>query len=71
MSLAAPEPGVSTMERKTVYRLLLILVLVLTVFYTLGLVGVVPFRVSYYITVFMIILFVVLRWDYHRGKGRG
>ncbi|AJC72060.1 membrane protein [Thermococcus guaymasensis DSM 11113] len=58
------------MERKTAYRFLLLLVLILTVFYTLGLVGVIPFEVSYYITIFMIILFVLLRWDHHRGKGR-
>lgn len=56
------------MERKAVYRALLLLVLVLTALYTLGLVGVVPFRVSYYITIFMILLFVILRIDYHRGK---
>ncbi|ACS33017.1 Conserved hypothetical protein [Thermococcus gammatolerans EJ3] len=60
----------SAMERKTTYRFLLVLVLILTVFYTLGLVGVVPFKVSYYITIFMIVLFVLLRWDYHRGERR-
>lgn len=56
------------MERRTVYRALLVLVLILTAVYTLGLLGVVPFRVSYYITIFMILLFIVLRMDYHRRK---
>ncbi|WP_198361930.1 hypothetical protein [Thermococcus gorgonarius] len=49
------------MERKTAYRVLLFLVLILTAAYTLGLVGVLPFRVSYYITIFMILLFLILR----------
>jgi len=49
------------MERKTAYRLLLVLVLVLAVVYTLGIVGIVPFTWSEYITVFMVILFFALR----------
>lgn len=59
---------VSRMERRTVYRALLVLVLILTAIYTLGLLGVVSFRVSYYITIFMIFLFIILRMDHHRGK---
>lgn len=58
------------MERKRVYRILLVLVLFLTVLYTLGLVGVLPFEVSYYITIFMLVLFVLLRFDYHRKRSR-
>lgn len=61
MSLAAPEPVVMSMERKTAYRMLLFLVLILTAAYTLGLAGLLPFRVSYYITLFMVLLFVILR----------
>ncbi|WP_167905880.1 hypothetical protein [Thermococcus sp. CX2] len=56
------------MERKTFYRLLLAVVLVLTFIYTLGLIGVVPFEVSYYITLFMVMLFIYLRFD---AKARG
>ncbi len=51
------------MERKTFYRVLLAIVLVLTVVYTLGIMGVIPFQWSYYITIFMIILFFYLRLD--------
>lgn len=51
------------MERKTLYRLLLPLVLILAALYTLGLVGKVPFSVSYYITIFFIFLFIFLRWE--------
>ncbi|AEK72369.1 membrane protein [Thermococcus sp. 4557] len=51
------------MERKTFYRILLVIVLVLTVVYTLGIMGVIPFRWSYYITIFMIILFFYLKLD--------
>ncbi|WP_297069940.1 hypothetical protein [Thermococcus sp.] len=53
------------MDRKRTYRLLLGLVLILAFFYTLGLFGVVSFRVSYYITIFMLVLFVLLRIEYH------
>ncbi|WP_167890610.1 hypothetical protein [Thermococcus sp. 18S1] len=51
------------MERKTFYRILLVIVLVLTVVYTLGIMGVIPFQWSYYITIFMIILFFYLKLD--------
>ncbi|WP_297438384.1 hypothetical protein [Thermococcus sp.] len=53
------------MERKHAYRLMLSIVLVLAFFYTLGLFGIIPFRVSYYITLFMLVLFVILRIEYH------
>jgi len=56
------------MERKMVYRVLLVLVLFLTFLYTLGLLGVVPFRMSYYITILFIFIFIALRMDHHRGK---
>ncbi|ACJ16032.1 hypothetical membrane protein [Thermococcus onnurineus NA1] len=56
------------MERKTFYRLLLVVVLILTLIYTLGLMGVVPFEASYYITLFMLMLFIYLRLD---AKARG
>jgi F0F1-type ATP synthase assembly protein I len=58
------------MERKRAYRILLVLVLFLTVLYTLGIVGVIPFRVSYYITIILIFIFIALRMDYHRGRMR-
>ncbi|WP_169791813.1 hypothetical protein [Thermococcus celericrescens] len=48
------------MERKTFYRILLVIVLVLTVVYTMGIMGVIPFQWSYYITIFMIILYFFL-----------
>ena len=51
------------MERKTFYRILLALVIVLTVVYTLGILGAVPFEWSYYITIFMIALFFYLRLE--------
>lgn len=51
------------MERKTVYRILLVIVIVLAVIFTLGVIGVVPFVWSEYITVFMVILFFVLRFS--------
>ncbi len=49
------------MEKKSLYRILLALVLVLTVVYTLGIMGLIPFRWSYYITIFMIVLFFALK----------
>ena len=49
--------------KKEHYRMLLVLVLILTVLYTLGLVGVLPFAVSYYITIFFVFLFLFLRWQ--------
>ncbi|GAB6102203.1 hypothetical protein JCM16138_14260 [Thermococcus atlanticus] len=49
--------------KKEHYRMLLVLVLILAVLYTLGLVGVLPFALSYYITIFMIFLFLFLRWQ--------
>jgi len=49
------------MEKKTVYRVLLAVVLILAVIYTLGIMGVVPFEWSYYITIFMIFLFFALK----------
>lgn len=55
------------MERKRFYRLLLPVVIVLGFLYTLGLVGVVPFTVSYYITIVFIILFLFLRWEARFG----
>ncbi|CAI1493883.1 conserved protein of unknown function [Thermococcus nautili] len=51
------------MERKTVYRVLLVIVIILAVIFTLGVIGVVPFVWSEYITVFMVILFFVLRFS--------
>ncbi|WP_167773497.1 hypothetical protein [Thermococcus sp. MV11] len=51
------------MERKTFYRILLAVVLALTGIYTLGIMGVIPFQWSYYITIFMIILFFYLKLD--------
>ncbi|KPU62428.1 membrane protein [Thermococcus sp. EP1] len=51
------------MERKRLYRFLLPVVLFLVLLYTLGLVGVIPFMVSYYITIFLIFLFIFLRWE--------
>ena len=51
------------MERKTVYRILLVIVIVLAVIFTLGVIGVVPFVWSEYITVFMVTLFFVLRFS--------
>ncbi|WP_297499406.1 hypothetical protein [Thermococcus sp.] len=50
-----------TMERKTAYRVLLLIVVLLAVVYTLGIVGLVPFRWSEYITLFMVLLFILLR----------
>jgi len=49
------------MEKKSLYRILLAIVLILTVVYTLGILGLVPFDWSYYITIFMIILFFALK----------
>jgi len=49
--------------KKEHYRILLIVVLILTFIYTLGLAGILPFMVSYYITIFMIFLFLFLRWE--------
>ncbi|WP_167714619.1 hypothetical protein [Thermococcus sp. ES12] len=49
------------MKRKTFYRILLVVVIILTVIYTLGIMGLVPFQWSYYITIFMIVLFLALR----------
>ncbi len=51
------------MERKTVYRVLLLIVLLLAVVYTFGVIGVVPFRWSEYITIFMVLLFIALRFS--------
>ncbi|MCD6373117.1 MAG: hypothetical protein J7L37_06195 [Thermococcus sp.] len=51
------------MERKTLYRVLLVIVLALTVVYTMGIIGIVPFQWSYYITIFMIILFFYLKLE--------
>jgi len=51
--------------RKSVYRMLLVLVVALTVVYTLGLLGVIPFIYSTYVTIFFLLLFVILRRDYH------
>ncbi|WP_297463341.1 hypothetical protein [Thermococcus sp.] len=51
------------MKKRTFYRILLAVVLVLTFVYTLGVLGVVPFEWSYYITIFMIVLFFYLRLD--------
>ena len=56
------------MEKKSLYRILLALVLVLTVVYTLGILGLVPFRWSYYITIFMIALFFALKLGDRLGK---
>ena len=49
--------------KKEHYRMLLVLVLILSAIYTLGLVGVLPFAVSYYITILFIFLFLFLRWQ--------
>ncbi|WP_167728500.1 hypothetical protein [Thermococcus sp. 9N3] len=51
------------MERKTVYRVLLVIVIILAVIFTLGVIDIVPFVWSEYITVFMVILFFVLRFS--------
>ncbi|WP_167895007.1 hypothetical protein [Thermococcus sp. M36] len=51
------------MEKRTFYRILLAIVLVLAVVYTMGIMGLVPFQWSYYITIFMIVLFLYLRID--------
>ncbi len=51
------------MERKTFYRILLAIVVILTIIYTLGIMGLIPFRWSYYITLFMIVLFIYLRLE--------
>jgi len=56
------------MERKTLYRILLVVVLILTVIYTLGILGLIPFQWSYYITIFMIVLFIVLRFEKRIGR---
>lgn len=56
------------MEKKSLYRILLALVLVLTVVYTLGIMGLIPFRWSYYITIFMIVLFFALKLGDRLGK---
>ncbi len=56
------------MEKKSLYRILLALVLVLTVVYTLGIMGLIPFRWSYYITIFMIALFFALKLGDRLGK---
>lgn len=56
------------MERKTFYRILLVIAIILTVVYTLGIMGLIPFEVSYYITIFMMILFIYLRFD---ARSRG
>ena len=49
------------MKKKTLYRVLLVIVVVLAVVYTLGVIGIVPFRWSEYITAFMVVLFFALR----------
>ncbi|WP_048147102.1 hypothetical protein [Pyrococcus abyssi] len=49
------------MEKKKLYRFLLVVVLILTAIYTLGILGYLPFSVSYYITLFFMILFLWLR----------
>ncbi|WP_198300028.1 hypothetical protein [Thermococcus sp. P6] len=51
------------MERRTFYRVLLVIVLILALIYTLGIVGVLPFELSYYITIIMIMLFLYLRLE--------
>ena len=51
------------MERKTFYRILLAIVVILTIIYTLGIMGLIPFQWSYYITLFMIVLFIYLRLE--------
>ncbi|WP_297479695.1 hypothetical protein [Thermococcus sp.] len=51
------------MEKKTVYRVLLAIVIILAIIFTLGVVGIVPFVWSEYITVFMVILFFALRFS--------
>ncbi|GAB6135538.1 hypothetical protein [Thermococcus prieurii] len=51
------------MERKTVYRVLLVIVIILAVIFTLGVIGIVPFVWSEYITIFMVILFFALRFS--------
>jgi hypothetical protein len=51
------------MKRRTAYRILLVVVVILTVVFTLGVIGVVPFRWSEYITVFMVLLFFALRFS--------
>lgn len=53
------------MEKKQAYRILLVIVILLAVLYTLGVVGILPFEVSEVVTVFMVVLFFVLRF---KGK---
>ncbi|WP_197463578.1 hypothetical protein [Thermococcus peptonophilus] len=50
------------MKKKQVYRILLALVILLTILYTLGVVGILPFEVSEAVTVFMVVLFFILRF---------
>ncbi|AFN02987.1 MULTISPECIES: hypothetical protein [Pyrococcus] len=50
------------MEKKKLYRLLLVIVLILTIVYTLGILGYLPYELSYYIVIFFIFLFLILRW---------
>ncbi|WCN27265.1 MULTISPECIES: hypothetical protein [Thermococcus] len=50
------------MEKKQAYRILLVIVILLAVLYTLGVVGILPFEVSEVVTVFMVVLFFVLRF---------
>ncbi|MEO2151082.1 MAG: hypothetical protein ABGW50_00265 [Thermococcus sp.] len=51
------------MERRTAYRVLLVIVIILAIIFTLGVIGVVPFVWSEYITVFMVVLFFALRFS--------
>lgn len=51
------------MEWKTLYRVLLPVVLVLAVVYTLKIIGAVPFQWSYHLALFMIALFIYLYLD--------
>ncbi|WP_297418019.1 hypothetical protein [Thermococcus sp.] len=56
------------MEKKSLYRILLVLVIFLAVIYTLGVIGLIPFKWSYYITIFMIVLFFYLKLEDRLGR---
>ncbi|MBP1912491.1 hypothetical protein [Thermococcus stetteri] len=56
------------MEKKQVYRVLLVLVIILAIAYTLGVVGILPFEVSEAVTGFMVVLFFVLKFKERTRK---
>ncbi len=56
------------MNKKSFYRALLALVIVLAMVYTLGIIGLISFKWSYYITIFMIVLFFYLKLEDRLGR---